>query len=662
MGVFEHFPYTNIHNLNLDWILELIKKFDADNTALNQWKDQHEIDYEELAEKVDGIIGNLVEIITPWDSSIAYQIYSIVEYQGTNYIAIQNVPVGAMITDTDYWTPANTVVEQINAIGAQTTEIERDAKHYYLRPQDFGAVGDGVTDDTGAFVAMVAEVNSLIARKTFTDVNPSEWIGGIEVYIPAGNYVLTESFKVPSGIVVRGAGINATILQFSGGYGISLDGKPYNNLKYWTGRISDLRINMGGGGTGLSNAELCNMTADGQNAVHHSTFERIQISNAHAGFAMIGGWLNRIEECTVTACNYGYILTRLTGINGNNANSIHNCAALSMKACGFWFDSTGLLVDGCNAESIGNTWQGTYTGESITLAGEQISVDNPCGVYCGNSTRGTFKRCWFERITSVGATLTYGFLINTAAPGGVPSNGGIIIESPMFNSDVWNPIRCAIAAILKVTNPYWTYISGSSGNFISLTECVFGSYFIDMIDYSLAQYIAADTPSQYNRIYINNVSMYGSNSLLEKYGSYTNGTNNAIFGKEFFKGENGNDLTKVSRVQSNISDVADFYNNEALEIYHYKANEQCVKFPKNSRVVTLAANSHTMTIPFGQPGHSTGNAAGVLLAARSAAGAALIAAGYYWSTQSESDHTITVYFTNTNSAAQTFDAFVFRQA
>lgn len=28
MGVFNNFPYTNIHELNLDWILKKIKEFD----------------------------------------------------------------------------------------------------------------------------------------------------------------------------------------------------------------------------------------------------------------------------------------------------------------------------------------------------------------------------------------------------------------------------------------------------------------------------------------------------------------------------------------------------------------------------------------------------------------------------------------------------------
>ena len=50
MGVFEQFPYTNMQNANLDWILQVVKKLD---TALQDeftgyiqaWIDEH---YNEL--------------------------------------------------------------------------------------------------------------------------------------------------------------------------------------------------------------------------------------------------------------------------------------------------------------------------------------------------------------------------------------------------------------------------------------------------------------------------------------------------------------------------------------------------------------------------------------------------------------------------------------
>lgn len=50
MGLFEQFPYSNMQNLNLDWILQTIKKLDQAlqddfNSYIQKWIDDH---YNEL--------------------------------------------------------------------------------------------------------------------------------------------------------------------------------------------------------------------------------------------------------------------------------------------------------------------------------------------------------------------------------------------------------------------------------------------------------------------------------------------------------------------------------------------------------------------------------------------------------------------------------------
>lgn len=132
---FKHYPGTNLHEIDLDYVLRESDEAYQQTAALTEWADQHQEEYEHLKDRVDGLVNNLVDVISPWDSSIAYHIYSIVEYQGTNYIAIQDVPVGAMITNTDYWQPANTTVEQINAIGDSVSEMQ--SRIYTMIPDDF---------------------------------------------------------------------------------------------------------------------------------------------------------------------------------------------------------------------------------------------------------------------------------------------------------------------------------------------------------------------------------------------------------------------------------------------------------------------------------------------------------------------------------------------
>ena len=50
------FPYTDFHELNLDWILTHFKEFMDQIDALNSWKDQHEMEYQELKTYYDEIV------------------------------------------------------------------------------------------------------------------------------------------------------------------------------------------------------------------------------------------------------------------------------------------------------------------------------------------------------------------------------------------------------------------------------------------------------------------------------------------------------------------------------------------------------------------------------------------------------------------------------
>ncbi len=56
MGLFDHFPYTNFHELNLEWILCHFKEFIKAIDDLEDWRTQHEKEYEELKGYYDNII------------------------------------------------------------------------------------------------------------------------------------------------------------------------------------------------------------------------------------------------------------------------------------------------------------------------------------------------------------------------------------------------------------------------------------------------------------------------------------------------------------------------------------------------------------------------------------------------------------------------------
>lgn len=87
MGVFEHFPYTNFHDLNLDWIVQELEKLSVDVR--------------------DFISINAIKYADPiqWDITSQYEKNTVVlDKDGNAYLSVQPVPAGVSLDRTEYWT------------------------------------------------------------------------------------------------------------------------------------------------------------------------------------------------------------------------------------------------------------------------------------------------------------------------------------------------------------------------------------------------------------------------------------------------------------------------------------------------------------------------------------------------------------------------------
>ena len=87
MGVFEHFPYTNFHDLNLDWIVQELEKLTTDVR--------------------DFISINAIKYANPiqWDITSQYEKNTVVlDKDGNAYLSVQPVPAGVSLDRTEYWT------------------------------------------------------------------------------------------------------------------------------------------------------------------------------------------------------------------------------------------------------------------------------------------------------------------------------------------------------------------------------------------------------------------------------------------------------------------------------------------------------------------------------------------------------------------------------
>jgi len=88
MGLYDHWPYTNFHELNLTWLL---------------------CKMEELSTKVENFVSlNTIKYANPiqWNISSQYERNTVVidPQTGTAYLSVSPVPSGVAITNPDYWT------------------------------------------------------------------------------------------------------------------------------------------------------------------------------------------------------------------------------------------------------------------------------------------------------------------------------------------------------------------------------------------------------------------------------------------------------------------------------------------------------------------------------------------------------------------------------
>lgn len=104
-------PYTDFHNLNLDWILDTLKKQDA---AIADFISLNSITY-----------ANPLQ----WDITRQYPKNQVVlDTNGDGYLSVQPVPVGVEIDNTDYWTKIGNFSELWSTVKMAITAADEGLK------------------------------------------------------------------------------------------------------------------------------------------------------------------------------------------------------------------------------------------------------------------------------------------------------------------------------------------------------------------------------------------------------------------------------------------------------------------------------------------------------------------------------------------------------
>lgn len=136
MGLFEHFPYSNFHELNLDWIIDTLMKLDESVTKF--------------------ISINSIKYANPiqWDITNQYEKNTVVlDKHGNAYLSVQPVPAGISLDRTEYWTVIGNFSELWASVKAAITP--NDEGHNKTASAD-RAVGDWVWVDDVLYIVTKA--------------------------------------------------------------------------------------------------------------------------------------------------------------------------------------------------------------------------------------------------------------------------------------------------------------------------------------------------------------------------------------------------------------------------------------------------------------------------------------------------------------------------
>lgn len=95
------------------------------------------------------------KLMGEWNKALQYEALCIVTYMGNSFTSKVPVPPNVEISDGNYWVNTGNYNAQVEGYRNDVKKLESNI--YYVTPEMFGGVGDGITDNTEAFTKMLKE-------------------------------------------------------------------------------------------------------------------------------------------------------------------------------------------------------------------------------------------------------------------------------------------------------------------------------------------------------------------------------------------------------------------------------------------------------------------------------------------------------------------------
>lgn len=270
-----------------------------------------------------------------------------------------------------------TISVSANAITGTATDTRSFKPRYQntgiVNVKDFGAVGDGVTDDTKAFI------NAFKYQK----------VCGSILYIPSGRYKISETFLIDyNDCTITGVGQNSILIP-SGPFDLFQFQNDIRNLNIsniyisYTGQTNTGNYTVNGVITNISYGSPLSGTFSAFNFIGATAgaghcFKNIRVDYANVAFNWQANlWASSFENIRITSCNYGM----------KCSDNISSVSSFDLTFTNIYFDRClkyaiygarlSLLLNGCNF-GLGYGARFVYALQSSMLFNHtNIELDNP---------------------------------------------------------------------------------------------------------------------------------------------------------------------------------------------------------------------------------------------------------------------------------------------
>lgn len=275
------------------------------------------------------------------------------------YINDVESAINALVGDLDDLNTSDKT-SVVNAINSVLSDIETIINNYgVVTVKNFGAVGDGVTDDTNAFVSAFAACPAVI--------------------VPDGTYRITNTIVMPDNSALIGVGEGSRIIGDMHASVISHNGEPII--------IKNIVIDRPAGFTAVSGDD--GIVIGTSNFTGRGILDNIIVGHCYNGFYIKGG--------SMTTYNQLWALE-----NVNNGFEIHNgrgeftnCLAQYNKGHGYHLyqesdGETGIEFSQCGTFCnqhygwLANVNAGVVNAANLMLRGANASFDGDGGFYIEN--------------------------------------------------------------------------------------------------------------------------------------------------------------------------------------------------------------------------------------------------------------------------------------